>query len=236
MLREAADLLMPRECLVCGRELSSKEEFLCIWCASDMPLTYYWEQPHNPMADKLNAALEKLDPSTVQYSYAAALMFYHEDNPYKRIPQALKYQYNIPAGRYFAHNLGERLAKAPQFKDVDTVIPIPLHWMRKIRRGYNQAEILASEIAKSLGARLLPKAVSRRRSTVSQTTLAADDRLKNVSGVFHTRESLADCRHIAVVDDTFTTGATLAACITAIRATVGPDVRISAVTLSVVDD
>ena len=236
MLREAADLLMPRECLVCGRELSSKEEFLCIWCASDVPLTYYWEQPHNPMADKLNAALEKLDPGTRQYSFAAALMFYHEDNPYKRIPQALKYQYNIPAGRYFAHNLGERLAKAPQFQDVDAVIPIPLHWFRKLRRGYNQAEILASEIARSLGATLLPKAVSRHRRTVSQTTLAADDRLKNVSGVFHTRESLAGCRHIAVVDDTFTTGATLAACMTAIRAAVGPDVRISAFTLSVVDD
>jgi len=227
---------MPRECLVCGRELSSKEEFLCIWCAADVPLTYYWELPHNPMADKLNAALEKLDPGTRQYSCAAALMFYHEDNPYKKIPQALKYRYDIPAGRYFAHNLGERLAKAPQFQDVDAVIPVPLHWMRKLRRGYNQAEILASEIAKSLGARLLPKAVSRSRSTVSQTTLASEERLKNVSGVFHTREDLAGYHHIVVVDDTFTTGATLASCITTIRAAVGPDVRISAVTLSVVDD
>ena len=108
--------------------------------------------------------------------------------------------------------------------------------MRKIRRGYNQAEILASEIAKALGAKLLPKAVSRRRSTVSQTTLAAEDRLKNVAGVFQVRERLEGFRHLAIVDDTFTTGATLAACITAIRATVGPDVRISAFTLSVVDD
>ena len=236
MLKEAADLLMPRECLVCGRELSSKEEFLCIWCAADVPLTYYWEQPHNPMADKLNAALEKLDPEAAQYSYAAALMFYHEDNPYKRIPRALKYQNNIPAGRYFARNLGRRLALVPQFRDVDAVIPVPLHWMRKLKRGYNQAEILASEIAKSLGVKMLPKALRRRRSTVSQTTLDAEDRLKNVSGVFQVRENLEGFRHLAVVDDTFTTGATLAACIQAIRTASGPDVRISAITLSVVDD
>ncbi|MBO4340914.1 MAG: ComF family protein [Bacteroidales bacterium] len=227
---------MPRECLVCGRELSSKEEFLCLMCEADLPQTYYWQQPHNPMADKLNAALEKLSPDTSEYSYAAALMFYHGDNPYKSIPQALKYRYNIPAGRHFAGKLGEKLASATHFQDVDAVIPVPLHWTRRWKRGYNQAEIIADEIARRLGAKLLPRALSRSGSTVSQTTLDAPGRLDNVSGVFRPRVDLSGYRHILLVDDTFTTGATLASCITTIRGAVAPDIRISAATLAAVDD
>ena len=57
MIRELTDLLMPRTCLTCGRQLGAQEKHLCIWCRSDMPLTWNWEQPHNPMADELNALL-----------------------------------------------------------------------------------------------------------------------------------------------------------------------------------
>jgi predicted amidophosphoribosyltransferase len=105
--------------------------------------------------------------------------------------------------------------------------------MRKLRRGYNQAEILASEIAKSLGVKMLPKALRRRRSTVSQTTLDAEDRLKNVSGVFQVRENLEGFRHLAVVDDTFTTGATLYACYAILRPFTAA--RISIATLAAVE-
>ena len=237
MIKEMADIFMPRQCLVCGRKLGIRERHLCIWCSSDLPFTYYWENSHNVMANKFNGVLEHFrnDGEQMMYSYATALMFYHGDNPYKEIPKAVKYHYNLAAGRFFASLLGQKMARTKEFRDVNAVIPVPLHWLRKRRRGYNQAEVIASAIARELGAPLLPNALIRRRRTGTQTRLDASSRLKNVRGVFRVSSLPEGLRHVLVVDDTFTTGATLAACYLALRPALGPDVRISVATLSVVD-
>ncbi|MBR6306405.1 MAG: ComF family protein [Bacteroidales bacterium] len=237
MIKEVADIIMPRQCLVCGRTLGLHERHLCIWCASDLPFTYYWEHSHNTMAGKFNGLLEKFreDGEAMDYSYATALLFYHGDNPYKEIPRAVKYHYNISAGRFFASLLGRYMSGARQFRDVDAVIPVPLHWLRRRRRGYNQAEVIAAAIARELGAQLLPKALVRRRRTSTQTRLDAASRLQNVRGVFRVRQLPEGLRHVLLVDDTFTTGATLATCYLTLRPALGTAVRISVATLSVVD-
>ena len=235
MIREMMDLVMPQECLVCGRPLGAQEKYLCIWCAADLPETYNWEQAHNPMADQFNALLERQreEGENMRYAYAAALLFYHHENPYKRIPQALKYGGNIPSGRFFAARLGVHMVRQPHFADVDTVIPVPLHWWRKWRRGYNQAEVIAAELAKALHAQLRTRDLVRVRRTRSQTSLDAQARIRNVQGVFALRHSFP-ARHVLLVDDTFTTGATLAACYNAVRSALGPSVHISIATLAVV--
>lgn len=236
MLREMTDLLMPRECLVCGTQLGAKEEHLCMWCAAGLPLTYYWERRHNPMADEFNALLERQrqEGEPMEYANAAALLFYHHENPFKRIPQALKYGGNREAGLFFARRLGRYLAAQPHWARVDTVIPVPLHWWRKWRRGYNQAEVIARAVAAELGARLRPDVLVRIRRTRSQTALDAEARLKNVQGVFALRHAFP-AQHVLLVDDTFTTGATLSACYRAVREALGPSVRISVATLAVVE-
>jgi len=235
MIRELTDLLMPRECLVCRKQLGAKEEHLCIWCASDLPLTFYWVREHNPMADEFNAILERYRPEgeSMEYASAAALLFYHHENPYKHIPRALKYEGNREAGLFFARQLGRYLAFQPHWRTVDTVIPVPLHWWRKWQRGYNQAQVVATALARELGARLRPDILTRIRRTRSQTSLDAEARLKNVQGVFCLRHAIP-ARHILLVDDTFTTGATLSACYFAVRQALGADVRISVATLAVV--
>lgn len=238
MIREMTDLLMPRRCLVCGRQLGAREEHLCIWCAADLPLTYYWEQPHNPMADELNALLERqrADGERLPYVLATALLFYHHENPFKQIPRALKYGGNVAAGRFFAARLGRYMAAAPQFADVDLVLPVPLNWYRKWRRGYNQAEVIAKELARALDATLGADVLCRTRRTRTQTRLDAAARLKNVAGVFRVRRVPLEARHILLVDDTFTTGATLATCYNALRQVLDPAQRISVATLSTVRD
>lgn len=238
VLQALADLLLPRTCLVCGRILGAREKHLCIWCEEDLPFTYYWEQIHNPMANELNALLERYRPKdeSMSYVFAAALLFYHHENPYKQIPQALKYRGNRLAGQYYAAQLGRYLASATQFKDVDLVIPVPLHWYRKWRRGYNQAEIIAKELASALGARLGADILYRVRRTRTQTRLDAESRLKNVANVFRIRHRPSAPHHILIVDDTFTTGATLSACYFVLRSALGPHVRISVATLSVVQN
>ena len=260
-MRAALDFLLPRQCIVCGRYLGLREEHLCLHCQADLPLTRNWLMPYNPMADQFNALLERMKPDPPMtpesgampledslsfracreissphepYANAAALLFYRGDSPYSRIPQALKYGGNIAAGRYFAAMLGAWMAQQPHWQDVDAVIPVPLHWRRKHARGYNQAEIIAAELAKALGATLYPNALKRKRRTKSQTSLKAEDRLKNVSGVFAVKRLPVSVRHLLLVDDTFTTGATLATCYEAIRSVIGPSTHISIATLSAV--
>jgi len=194
--------------------------------------------PRGPLGlgrdDKGEAGLGRDDKTHEPYANAAALLFYRGDSPYSRIPQALKYGGNIAAGRYFAGMLGAAMAQQPHWQDVDTVIPVPLHWRRKHARGYNQAEIIAEELAKALGATLYPNALKRVRRTKSQTSLKAEDRLKNVSGVFAVNRLPDSPRHVLLVDDTFTTGATLATCYEAVRSVIGPSTHISVATLSAV--
>ena len=238
MIREMTDLLMPRTCLVCGRQLGAREELLCVWCASDLPLTYYWEQVHNPMANQFNALLERYraDGEVMPYAFATALLFYHHENPYKQIPKALKYGGDIRAGQFFSARLGGFMARCAPFADVDLVLPIPLHWTRKWRRGYNQAEVIATQLARALHAEMRADVLSRVRRTRTQTRLDAEDRLRNVANVFRVRHRPVNVHHILLVDDTFTTGATLATCYLALRAALGPGPRISVATLSVGQD
>lgn len=239
-MRSAADLLLPRRCVVCGQRLNVDERHICMDCLEDLPLTHYWGQEHNPMADRFNGLVEhgldgKADSGTERYAYAAALFFYDAESPYSRITQRLKYNGDIPSGRFFGQMLGRALASAEHFSDVDMVIPVPLHWSRKWKRGYNQAEIIAEEVARELAAGLGKGILMRQRKTLTQTALSIEEKARNVHGAFAvTNADIPTPRHILLIDDVFTTGSTLYACFAALR-TVFPDsVRISVATSGVV--
>lgn len=193
------------------------------------------------MADRFNAMIQKDLPegATEPYSYAVSLFFYRGESPYRLITPHLKYNHGLASGRFFARLLAQRIATAEHFADVDWVVPVPLHWTRRARRGHNQAETIAREIAKVLGAQLHSRVILRNRHTRSQTHLSVDSKLSNVAGAFSLRPGYAPnaCpRHILLVDDVFTTGSTMNACRNALRSRFGPEVRISAASLAFVDD
>ncbi len=238
-LNAAADLLLPRRCIVCGRILLTEERHLCLFCMADLPLTHFWNQTHNIMADRFNSVIqEHLDKSDLfgneQYAYAAALFFYNSDADYRKIPYRLKYHGARSVGRYFGKALGKYLATAEQFRDVDLVVPVPLHWTRKWERGYNQAEVIALEIADELHAEAGPHILRRVRRTRTQTKLGVEEKARNVKGAFEAISVQTGARHILLVDDVFTTGSTLTACFTALRSVFPPSVRISVATLGFV--
>lgn len=266
------DILVPRTCAICGRTLNTGERYLCIYCEADMPLTYYWARKKNPMADKVNAIIqrhleamfkegetsygnEQIEgahslPRPPKYSFAAALFFYHGENRYKRIPQRLKYLGDIDIGRFYAEMLGEFLRHSEVFRDIDLVVPVPLHWARRRKRGYNQAEIIAKSIAGVLGVPVRTDILVRKKSTQTQTKLDIEAKNKNVCDAFAIREKShiikewgydshgwpipKKTRHILLVDDVFTTGSTLAACINVLQPYLGATVRISCATLGFV--
>ena len=229
------DLVLPRVCVVCGRPLIPQERHLCLECLSDLPETRYAPLGHNPMADRFNAKIQvdEYEP----YAYAAALYHYRADSGYKKISQALKYHRDFGTGRWAAGLLGERLAASPLYADVDLVVPVPLHWARRWERGYNQAAVIAHEVARVLGAACAERLLRRCRRTRSQTHLHGAAKAANVAGAFALRsKQVPAAHHILLVDDVFTTGATLAACHRALRRAYGPQVRISVATLAAVGE
>jgi len=222
---------MPRVCVVCGRTLLEEERSVCMLCLADMPFTHFERLPRNPMADVFNSRIE-----ASSYQWATALFHYSIGSGYDRITQALKYRSDFVAGQRFAAMLGDRLASAPQFSDVDAVVPVPLHWTRRWRRGYNQAEIIARVLCPFLpSAEYCPHMLQRVRRTATQTAKGEEQRSVNVKGAFRIRrwpESDKMPSHILLVDDVFTTGSTLAACYEALHLALGDSVRISVATLA----
>ncbi len=242
--RALADLMLPRTCLVCGRKLGLQEEHLCLYCLAEMPRTYFWDRSHNSMADKINGLIQEGLETSVpdgntdrrmreRYAYACALFFFQDEGDYRNILYSLKYNGNTAAGEHFGKMLGHKMVSAAHFADVDTVIPVPLHWTRRWKRGYNQAECIAEAVAHELGAELHTDILYRRRRTSTQTKVDVKQKRRNVLGAFEAVKNDHEPSHILLVDDLFTTGATLYACYSAIRE-IYPSARISFATLGYV--
>ncbi len=216
-LRSAADLALPRVCVVCGRTLNQGERHICLCCEADLPLTHFSRFDHNPMAIAYNAAIATA-VGWEPFQYATALFHYEGD--YSRISRELKYRRNFGAGRYFAHLLGREIAASPLFDDVDIVTCVPLHFTRRTRRGYNQAEVIARELWKVIarkdsglpdakdgrmqsgngeaqdsgkGILFEPQLMARVRRTASQARLSSNgERAGNVRGAFAIRPAILE--------------------------------------------
>lgn len=241
-----ADLVLPRRCIVCDEKLELDEEYLCTHCCSDMPLTRFWQLKHNRMADKFNETIQKqlekrwemggmTSGVHERYAYAAALFFFNDDADYKKIPYRIKYVGDIAAGKHFGWRLGLELAAAEWFRDVDTIIPVPLHRIRQWNRGYNQAEVIASGISTALDRPVRTDILKRHKYTRTQIRLNITEKADNVAGSFSVKPGSYDgIRHILLIDDVFTTGNTLGACFQALRDIFPSSVRISIATLGFV--
>ena len=234
------DLVLPRVCVVCERTLLPQERHICLNCLADLPETHFATLGRNPMADKFNARIagDRYEP----YAFAAALFYYSADSGYSRITQALKYHRDFGAGKFFARLLGRSLVSSELFAGVDLVVPVPLHWTRLWSRGYNQAEIIARELAATLSAPCRTDLLRRCRRTATQTRLDGEEKSANVAGAFKATKKAASLSsgngisHILLVDDVFTSGATLGECRKALRAIFGPSTRISIATLGYAGD
>ena len=236
--RAVLDLFIPRLCVVCGRSLSLREDHICLDCLADLPRTYYSKLSRNRMADRLNGLIQRDLEEPEPYSYATALFYYRASTGYRDITKDLKYRGNIASGRYFSEMLASEMVDSELFSDIDTVIPVPLHWTRRWSRGYNQAEVIGEVLARRFGASLRPDVLCRHRRTKTQTRLSIEGKVSNVVGAFRLRRraDLTGASHILLVDDVFTTGATLCSCQKTLRGAVGPKVRISVATLACVGD
>lgn len=217
-------IVMPRLCPICGGRLPRGEAVVCSLCEATAPLTQLWLSDENPLRDRF-AGLMPIER-------AAAFVWYVEGSPWRDAIHRFKYgnmwrtAYNL--GRWY----GACLRESGAYNDVDVVVSVPLHWWRRLSRGYNQSEYLADGIARELGVKVDRQSVVRHRYNRSQTSQSHDKRWDNVDGIFRVRhaERLRG-KHILLVDDVLTTGATVISLGTTILQEV-EDVRLSVAVLA----
>ena len=162
----------------------------------------------------------------------AVAMFHHDGENTRNIIYNIKYYGHPNVGTYLASQYAETLKKSHFFDDIDAIIPLPLHWKRQIKRSYNQSHYIAKGIQKATGLPIYFHVVKRVLNNPSQTHLNAQQRMENVKDIFRlTHPEKIAGKHILLVDDVTTTGATLASC--AKELAKAPYVKISILTLAV---
>lgn len=225
-LRDLVRLLLPAQCVGCGNVLVGSEHQLCAKCLLNLPLTRYAAYSGNSVEQQLRR--------WVNVDAAMALLYFGHHELGQRIVHDIKYHGNSTLGHLMGRQMGIALQESGRFGDVDLLVPVPLHWRRRLQRGYNQSLLLCEGIAQVFRTPIDGRALRRTRFTDSQTHLGSAARYANVLDAFCAPhpQSLQG-RHILLVDDVMTTGATLAACSRVLLDIEG--VRVSVAALSVAD-
>lgn len=185
--------------------MSPGEEVLCVRCQTDLPRVRTVSFEENDIA--------RIFWGLVPIEKGISFFHYTPHSPYSRILFELKYHNHPEVGKTMGRMMAEELKATSFFDGIDLIVPIPLSRKKKRQRGYNQSDWIAWGISEAIGIPTDTTSVVRTKSNPSQTTLDHRQRRENVRDIFAVRhpESL-EGRHILLVDDVITTGATMLSC------------------------
>ncbi len=216
--------LFPSMCPGCCIRPVRSTQMFCTVCEYEMPYTDFHEYPENPVTDVFWGRFH--------LHSATCLLYFGAHGMVRRLIHDLKYKGRRDIGTDLGKRLGRRMAKSEYFNSVDMVIPVPLHPQKLRIRGYNQSEAIAEGVADQMQAILNKDVLRRSLHNPTQTRKSREERLANVEGIFelHNESDLAG-KHILLVDDVLTTGATLEACAKSLVQI--PGVRVSIATLAI---
>ena len=207
------DLISPRLCSICDSPLSEHERFICMKCYIDLPRTGYHKAEHSFM--------ETNYWGKIPIERAAAFFFYNKDN--RHILFDAKYYLKPGAGERMGWLMAQEISSESDFfRGIDLMVPIPLHPRRQRARGYNQCHYIALGIRQVTGIPLCEDAVVRLVDNESQTAMSLAEREANVRGIFRCpRPERLRGKHILLIDDVVTTGATTRSCAQSILQALG---------------
>ena len=197
------DLFFPTICLGCGIQLQHQQH-VCVMCIADLPITGFENIAHN--------SVEQIFYGRVSIQAATAWAYFNKKALVQECLHEIKYQNNQYLAQQLGELMGKCIAESQRFSTVNMVIPVPLHKTKLKKRGFNQAERLAKPIAKILNIPLNNTVLIRKENTQSQTNKHRLERWQNMEGKFSIIDkSLIKGKHILLIDDVVTTGATLEA-------------------------
>ncbi|MDP4284616.1 MAG: phosphoribosyltransferase family protein [Bacteroidota bacterium] len=217
-------LFYPHNCIGCGTDVIDNENFLCLECINDLPYTNFAIHANNPV--------EKKFWGRIAITSAMSEFYFSKASVIQNLIHEFKYKGNKRIGTYLGKIIGESLLNSHRF-NVDAVIPLPLFEKKERKRGFNQAAILCDGISEVMNIPIITKNVVRIISTETQTRKHRDERWQNVKKSFsvlypHQLEG----KHLLLVDDVITTGATLEACASEILKVKSVTVSIAALALA----
>lgn len=223
IVQSFSHLFFPHSCAGCGNDLISEGQLLCIKCNSELPFTDFELHQANPV--------EKNFWGRVTIQHGTSLLYFTKDSVLQNLMHLFKYKGKKEIGLYFGKMMGNAILKSGRFQNIDALIPLPLFPSKEKKRGYNQAMVLCEGVSEILHLPILKNAVIRTVVTETQTQKNRIERWQNIDGKFEIKDSLdLKDKHILLIDDVTTTGATLEAC--AMELISGENVKVSIATFA----
>lgn len=205
VVKNMIGLFYPHLCAGCGRDLSQGSAALCFSCLHHLPVTNFNDHAAN--------LVEKIFWGRLPLVAASSFCYFTRDTIVQHILHELKYKSNKLVGKLAGRMMGESLAASGRFRDIDLIIPLPLHPRKERIRGFNQADIIGMGISEATGWKLATDLVMRKSFTETQTQKSRIGRWENMKDKFEIeKERIGENQHVLLIDDIITTGATLEAC------------------------
>lgn len=217
-------LLYPHICTGCGSDILLKENLLCARCLGNLPATGFAAHPNNPV--------EEIFWGRINLKAAHSEFYFDKDGLVQHLVHQLKYKNNESIGLYLGQMMGKTLLCSKRFENIDGLIPLPLYPEKERKRGYNQAAIICKGMSQVMNIAVITNKLLRQRYTETQTKKHRTERWENVEGSFIVKDgNILKGKHLLLVDDVVTTGATLEAAGMVLLKV--PDVSLSIATLTI---
>ncbi|WP_139230383.1 ComF family protein [Lishizhenia tianjinensis] len=210
---------------MCEKDLPYQQKCLCIDCHDNLRFTHFEQQGKN-------AYINEIFYGRVYLNLVLSLLYFKTNSSTQNILHQIKYNHGKELAIYLGQLMAEKWKASPHFEAFDGIIPVSLHEKKHFKRGYNQSKLLAQGLSEVFEIPIYDKVLYKGKHNSSQTKKSRAERIDNVRKVFYVKhaESIAN-KHILLVDDVLTTGATLEACALTLKESV-PNLTISIYTLA----
>jgi len=205
LLSDFLNLFLPPVCVYCKQRLINEEKYICLDCLFKLPKTNYHKTDGNKLEDFLAGRFP--------FIRIAAYAPFSKGNSIQSIIHELKYRDNPGLGTFIGELCGKEMTDSNFLRDIDLLVPVPLHPKKEKERGYNQSLKIAEGLSTASGIKICHDNLERKINNPSQTKQSRYERWKNIEGIFGLKNPPAFTgKHILLIDDILTTGSTIEAC------------------------
>ena len=220
LIKDLWNVLFPDRCPVCDTVLMQGESLICVQCLHALPFTDFSSLPGNEM--------EHAFSGRVRIQNATALLYFEKNNAAQILLHKLKYKGLQEVGEFLGNLLAEEIIRSDRFNDVEAIIPVPLHPEKLKKRGYNQLTWAGKALSANLNIPFLNDVLVRTGAAISQTHKNRLERAMLIDKAFQLKNvQKIKGKHILLIDDVLTTGATLESCCNVISETEGTQISLA---------